>query len=415
MTLKVLHTADWHLGRAFPSFDRADAETLSRARFEVVERIFGLAKRHQVDAVLCAGDLFDEPRPDRAWYHRLAQILKTHGTGVPVVLLPGNHDPLVPGSVWHPDHEMRRLLPPFAHVVDRGDFELALGDHAVVLARPCTSKSGQRDNALALPDRAPGDERIRIGMAHGSSFDERGWETNFPIAKDAAIRRGLDYLAIGDTHTFREVPPDAEVPTVYPSAPEATNFGEKGTGFVASVFFKRHGRRAIVRKERVARWRWRHERITSIEALRTLASEELAHTVLRLELAMTANAAEHDEVDAIVLALKGNEAAHGRAGVLQLQLAEMELRTDDIERYFEGLPDVLRATASKLRELEQGEFPTRARRALYHLYRLTRGLGDGARDADAPGHDAPGHDAPGHDAPGHDAPATESNGSESDA
>ena len=32
-----------------------------------------------------------------------------------------------------------------------------------------------------------------------------GYQTNFPICRDAGVHRGLNYLAIGDTHSFRDV------------------------------------------------------------------------------------------------------------------------------------------------------------------------------------------------------------------
>src|SRR5690606_27805879 len=137
-------------------------------------------------------------------------------------LLPGNHDPLVPASVWAEDHPFRRSLPENVHVVDADPFVFELAPDAVLYGAPCRSQAGQRDLALSLPAREPGDERIRIGLVHGSTFDLDGFETNFPIAKDAALQRGFDYLAIGDTHGFRFVPPNAPVPTVYPGAPEAT-------------------------------------------------------------------------------------------------------------------------------------------------------------------------------------------------
>jgi hypothetical protein len=93
-------------------------------------------------------------------------------------------------------------------------------------------------------------------MVHGSTFDANDWQTNFPIAVDAVLSRDLDYLAIGDTHGFRFVPPDrTHPPTIYPGAPEQTAFDEKDAGSVALVFFDRR-RRAMVRPERVARWTW---------------------------------------------------------------------------------------------------------------------------------------------------------------
>ena len=97
-------------------------------------------------------------------------------------------------------------------MVDKDDFEARLNDNAVLYAKPCRSSAGQDDPALALPAREPGDPRIRIGMVHGSTFDYIDCQTNFPIAKLAAAQRGFDYLAIGDTHSFRVVPPDGRPP-----------------------------------------------------------------------------------------------------------------------------------------------------------------------------------------------------------
>ena len=67
---------------------------------------------------------------------------------------------------------------------------------------------------------------------HGSTFDLQGYQTNFPIARDAPQQRGLDYLAVGDTHGYREIPENGVAPIVYPGAPEPTRFGESGAGSV---------------------------------------------------------------------------------------------------------------------------------------------------------------------------------------
>lgn len=375
VALKVLHTADWHLGKPFVGFDEADRPKLTRARLDVIDRILNVAEHNTVHAVLCAGDLFDGPHPEPMWWKGLAEKLAKRGwKGRPVVLLPGNHDPLTDSSVYHPSHEFRRALPDWVHVVDREDFELVLGEQAILVARPCRSQSGQEDNALALPERADGDERIRIGMVHGSTFDMRGYQTNFPIEKDAAALRGLDYLAVGDTHAWRIYPPDSS-PTVYPSTPEQTTFGETDTGNVALVFFARHGRSARIRRERVAHWAWRAETITDIEALRAIRKDpELRRTVMRLTLRMRATAAEYEEAERILDELKGTPAQHGSVGVLQLERDGLELDTRDIERSFEGLPPVLVATARRLKE-QEATHPEVVQRALYHLYRLSRSTG----------------------------------------
>jgi DNA repair exonuclease SbcCD nuclease subunit len=274
--------------------------------------------------------------------------------------------------VYDPQHAFRRALPAWVHVVDRDDFTFGLNDAAVLHARPCRSRAGQQDPALALPARQPGDERIRIGMVHGSTFDAVDCQTNFPIARDAAASRGFDYLAIGDTHGFRNVPPDARPPVVYPGAPEATTFGERDTGQVVAVFVSR-SRRVTFRPERVAYWSWNERTVRSLGELRELRAEpRLAAQVLRLTLDMSLSAPEFEEAEAILRELKGTAASHGRVGILQPDRARLRLDTAGIEALLTDLPEVLRATVSRLRQMERGEQAEVARAALFHLYRLVR-------------------------------------------
>lgn len=371
MALKLLHTADWHIGRRFPALDASDEPRLTRARVDVLDTILGVAEQHAVDAILCAGDLFDIPNPDREWWEPVAKKLATKTTRR-TFLLPGNHDPLMAGSIYHPDHPFRKALPAWVTVVDEDDFSRSLNAVATVYARPCRSKAGQDDPALALPDRAPGDEKIRIGLVHGSTFDAVDAQTNFPIAKDAAARRGLDYLALGDTHSFRNVPPDAKPPVVYPGAPEATTFGEPDAGYVAVVFVT-HSRKVLLRKEPVAYWGWEDHTVRSLAELRALRDRaDLARKVIRLTIDACLDAKELDAAEALLRELKGGNAAPGRIGVLRLDRSKLQLDTRGIETSVDALPDVVRAAFKYLKEREDGDQGEVARAALYHLYRLAR-------------------------------------------
>ena len=338
VVLKLLHTADWHLGRHFPSFSEEARRKLARARVDVLDRIFAEAERNAVDAVLCAGDLFDEPSPKRDWWEALATKLQRKKWKRPVFLLPGNHDPLLSDGIWR-DGKFRSLLPDFVKVVDQELLEHSFGDDAVLYAVPCQSKAGQSDPTALIPKRAPGDNRVRVGMVHGSTFDAGDWQTNFPISKDAAIDRGLDYLAIGDTHGFRFVPKDRPIPpTIYPGAPEPTAFDESDPGYVALVLINRQ-RRAMVDKRRVAQWHWETARVTDLSELRALANRtDLANRVIRLIVEMQLSASEYQEADTLLTALGGNEANHAKVGVLQLQRDERRSTAFRTSGHSSGLP-----------------------------------------------------------------------------
>jgi len=374
--LRLVHTADWHLGRRFPSFPEDAQKKLSRARMDVVAKILAVARRNAVHAVLCAGDIFDDPDPNPDFWQELARtFVEAPPPHAPIVLVPGNHDPLTPESVWANGHPFRSRLPPWVHVVDRDDFALDLAPNVVLYARPCRSKAGEHDLAMALPGREAGDDRLRIGCVHGCTFDIEGYQTNFPIASDAGILRGLDYLAIGDTHSFRDVTEKQSVPTVYPGSPEPTNFDEPGAGRVALVAMFRRGVRPRVDPETVGSWRWRDVRCRSLHELRTfLTTEELERCVVRLHLDMTVSVAEESEVERIIRDLEGTDATHGRVGVLLVDRTNFCLEAGSGGVFPEDLPAVLKDTVARLdrlvEEAVEASEKAKATRALAHLYKL---------------------------------------------
>ena len=374
--LRLLHTADWHLGRRFPSFPDEGQKKLSRARTDVISRILDVARRNAVNAVLCAGDIFDDADPAPDFWEGLARTFRNHaGQHPPLFLIPGNHDPLTPESVWAPGHAFRARLPEWVHVVDRDDFMYELGPNAVLYARPCRSKAGENDLAMALPAREPGDERLRIGCVHGCTFDIDGYQTNFPIRRDAGVQRGLDYLAIGDRHSFRDVTENLSVPTVYPGAPEPTSFDDTGAGRVALVALFRRGLRPRVDAEPVAFWRWIDVRCHDMNELRSLlTTPDLDRHVVRLHLDMTVSLSEESEVERILRDLQGTDATHGRVGVLMVDRAGLGLQVGSGDAFPDDLPPVLKDTVARLDRLiadaiDESE-KSRATRALAHLYKL---------------------------------------------
>lgn len=86
--MKILHTADWHLGKRLDYFSRLEEQKA------VLEEICEIADREAVDAVLVAGDLFDTFNPQVEaveLLYRTLRRLTNYGTR-PVIAIAGNHD-----------------------------------------------------------------------------------------------------------------------------------------------------------------------------------------------------------------------------------------------------------------------------------------------------------------------------------
>lgn len=193
---------------------------------------------------------------------------------------------------------------------------------------------------------------------------------NFPIRAGSARTRGLDYLAIGDTHGYRVVQDDP--PVVYPGAPEPTAFDEVDAGNVVLVCFTRARGRPLLRKLPVARWRWREETIRDLPSLRSLASEDLRTTVLRLRFDLDVDLREREEVEGIIADLTGNEAKHGRAGVVDSNAEGVRINIGSVTNAFPpSLPPVLQTAVAKLQAIAAGTDPDAARRASVALYKLS--------------------------------------------
>jgi len=88
-SLRLLHTADWHLGQTLHGVAR-DPE---HARF--LDWLLDRIGEHGVDALVIAGDVFDgqnPPIPSLALFYRFLARAKARFPALDVVVLAGNHD-----------------------------------------------------------------------------------------------------------------------------------------------------------------------------------------------------------------------------------------------------------------------------------------------------------------------------------
>ena len=252
---KILHTADWQIGRQYSAFEPEDAAALADARFAAVERLADLAATTGVDVVLVAGDVFDaqgvSPRTIRRLFNAMAGF-----TG-PWVMIPGNHDAALAEGVWRLVQRLD-VLPVNVHlalepkVVELAELRLA------VLCAPLTQRHTYGDLTDWFDERDTPDGWLRIGMAHGAVQGVLADDIDSanPIAADRATTARLDYLALGDWHGCKQI--DAR--TWYSGTPEPDRFKDNDAGHALRVDLDGPGVLPRVTRHRIARHRWRQLR-----------------------------------------------------------------------------------------------------------------------------------------------------------
>jgi len=221
------------------------------ARLAVIERLLRLAVERSCTAVVVAGDVFDDNLVDDRTWRRAVDILKS--SPVPVLLLPGNHDPFDPASIYR-DPVFDDLAPTVTVLSDGRTHRI--GEQADssaptsaptrpyldVIGAPLLSKYMSDDpvagalRVLRRQDEEDGPvqrtDRVRVLVGHGAtqsrSSDEQPGVIDVNNAVQACRDRVVDYIALGDTHSAMSLHSDGTVR--YSGSPEPTDFREEGGG-----------------------------------------------------------------------------------------------------------------------------------------------------------------------------------------
>ena len=265
MPMRILHTADWHLGKRLERFERLPEQ------IQVLEEICAIADREQVDAVIVAGDLFDTFNPPSdavEHFYRILKRLAKEGMR-PVIAIAGNHDS--PDRIEAPDPLAREcgiLFAGYPHSrtspyrletgfevlrSDQGFMELRLPKcphprrhHLNRLQRALNPENPAESLRLALSDQWQrlaeqycDDQGINILVAHlllmarGQEPPEEP-EDEKPILIGGigafytdSIPAQIQYVALGHLHRWQNMP-GAHCPCIYASSPLAYSFSEAG-------------------------------------------------------------------------------------------------------------------------------------------------------------------------------------------
>lgn len=287
MSVTFIHTADWQLGKPFASVeDPHKRAILQQERFGVLDRITTVAKDRQAAFIVVAGDLFDSTTPTKSTVSAACSAIGR--MGVPVLVIPGNHDHGGPGSIWEQPFFLRERaeLAPNLEILLAGEPMERFG--AVLFPCPLLRRHDAVDTTTWLRNAESWADRFgtapRVVVAHGSvqdfgtqaDDDDGGGETVNRIELSRLPETGYDYIALGDWHAMKQVGPKAW----YSGTPELDRFPkvDQQPGAVIVVTASRLG---VPEVERVptAGFRW-HQLSVSLPDDASLA--ELARRMTEL-------------------------------------------------------------------------------------------------------------------------------------
>lgn len=360
--MKLIHTADWQLGKAFGRFEPEVRSALSEARFEAIDAVGRAASEHGAEHVLVAGDIFDTEGPEDRTIVQAISRMERHPCRW--WLLPGNHDFVRNDGLW--DRVRKRAGDSLVVLSEALPHELEPG--VWLLPAPLTHRLNLDDPTEAFDAMETTGARLRIGLAHGSirDFGSRG-EAGNQIAPDRARLSNLDYLALGDWHGVLEV--DAR--TWYSGTPETDRFKRDAPGQALLVDLE-PGREPEVASVQTGRFCW----LTRDWAVNDLADFDAqcgalmstldpSNTLLDLSLSGITNLGDRSGI----LSKLENEIAH-RLRYLEVHASELVGRPTPEDLATLSMEGVLGIAAAKLNARIEAGGPDAvlARRALERLF-----------------------------------------------
>lgn len=306
--MRFLHTADWQLGMT-RHFLAGDAQPrYSAARRGAVAALGPLAAEVGAEFVVVSGDVFEH---NQLAPQVIGQSLESmRAIGIPVYLLPGNHDPLDASSVYT-GPLFTSECPDNVVVLDRaGVHEVRPG--VQIVAAPWRSKAPTTDLVSEVLDGLPADGSTRVLVAHGG-VDVLDPDRDKPsLIRLANVEKALSdsvihYVALGDKHSLTQVGDSGRV--WYSGSPEVTNYDdvEADPGHVLVVDIDETDAQCpvTVAARRIGRWRFvtLHNQVDTSRCIADLdlnldLMPEKDRTVVRLALTGSLTVTDRAALDA---------------------------------------------------------------------------------------------------------------------
>jgi DNA repair exonuclease SbcCD nuclease subunit len=257
--MRFVHSADWQLGMTRRWLGSEAQPRYSAARRDVIAGLGALTVDVGAEFIVVAGDVFEDNQLAPQVISQSLEAMRT--IGIPVYLLPGNHDPLDASSVYT-SALFAAECPANVTVLDRpGLHEVRPG--LQIVAAPWRSKRPTTDLVADVLDGLSADGVTRVLVAHGG-VDVLDPDPSKPSLirlaglEDALARGAVHYVALGDKHSLTEVGSSGRV--WYSGSPEVTNYDDvehdPGHVLVVDIDETDPQRLVTVDARKVGRWRF---------------------------------------------------------------------------------------------------------------------------------------------------------------
>ncbi|MCL5257459.1 MAG: DNA repair exonuclease [Chloroflexi bacterium] len=234
--MRILHTADVHLGAKFLSLGDKGQEH-RRQLLRTFEQVASLAIAQHSDLFIIAGDLFDSNNPPPFYVQEAIRILRKVGdAGITTCLIPGTHDPIEPRSVYNA-YDFAGHCPALRILAgESSTLRLPELDAVVYGLLPPDGAGVSPLRSLRLEEAA-----LQIGIAHCSfHIPDRVEGDSLMVTREEVAASGLNYLALGHWHSFSEFT-CGSTKACYSGAPEVIDLDQAGAGKVVLVNIERSG------------------------------------------------------------------------------------------------------------------------------------------------------------------------------
>lgn len=230
MAFRFIHTADIHLDSPLRSLSLRDpeiAELIGNATRQSFAKIVDLCLDEAVDALMIAGDLYDNKLGSMKTAAFLrSEMRRLKEAGIPVFIIRGNHDA---ESVI-----TRHLsLPENVHVFSGRAEAVAIEDRDVVVHGVSFAKRHMADSLLPKY-KPPVAGSVNIGLLHTSLGGSADHDVYAPCALADLIDHGFDYWGLGHIHK-RAAHADGPATVVMPGIPQGRHINEAGPKSVTLV------------------------------------------------------------------------------------------------------------------------------------------------------------------------------------